>query len=303
MTAAVCSALTASALDATSAQVTLDAKQAPKIERVAMPSAATFGSVKPMSAAPEVPWQVVNIPVVVKGKATKRADDKQPPMPHFVNELTIKAYVLIDSDANKGKPVLLSKEITYVDVPLKPKSGTAENEMCVALFIAPSSAVKLNEKTKGDLKLNHVQAVAVEASFKGNNCMNSKEPCFEVYDNKIKSNLKNKWWLGNIGSAGAVACSVAETPFAAYVGNVYPQVATTSAGSSAPSSSATTDGEYTPSISTPATTDEATTTTTTPAGDTTATAGDDSSATPTETADDSSTRRGSKNKKTRKRSR
>ena len=212
---AVCGALTASAVDATSAQVTLVTKGAPaKIEKLAAPTAMTFPGA-PMSAQPVVGWQVVNIPIKVEAKA--KGDDA----PQFVSELSVTAHLLIESDSNDGKPVLLSKKVNYVDVPVAGSGDTPKNEMCVGVFIPPSSAVKINKKSKGDLK-GKLLGLAIEASFKDKNCLNTKEDNFVVYDNKTKGKLSPKWWTRSMGSAGAVACSVNETPYAPFIGNFYP---------------------------------------------------------------------------------
>ncbi|MDO5471257.1 MAG: hypothetical protein Q4F38_08130 [Akkermansia sp.] len=250
---AVCGAMTASAVDATVAQVTLITKGAPaKIERLGAPTAMNFpGSA--MSAQPVVGWQVVNVPIKVEAKTS--GDD----VPQFVPQLSVTAHLLIESDNNDGKPVLLSKKIDYVDVPVAGSSEPAKCEMCVGVFIPPSSAVKINKKGKGDLK-GKLLGLAVEATFKDKNCINTKEDNFIVYDNKTKSKLSSKWWTRKMGSAGAVACSVNETPYAPFIGNFYPATSPRfGAGQAAPASPST---PYTPSV-TPAEGD-----TTTPTGGT-----------------------------------
>lgn len=246
--AAVCG-LTASAVDAGAVKVTLQAKgSSTKIEKLGVPQGMGFGDAS-MSAQPVVGWQLVNIPVRVEGKAK---GDKSA---QFVPSIKFTAHLLIESDANDGKPVKLSKEITYIDIPLSGGGEAAKNDMCVGVFIPPSSAARINEKGKGDLK-GKLLGVAIEAEFNGKQCMKSGEPRHVIFDNTTKKKLTDEWWTKNMGDAGAVLCSVNETPYAAWVGNAYPQVSTAADQSPLPT------GTVSP---TPSTTEEDTTTT--PAAD------------------------------------
>lgn len=279
--AAVCGTMTASAVDASAVKVTLMAKgSATKIEKLAPPQGMSFGSAS-MSAQPIVSWQVVNIPVKVEGKAK---GDKSA---QFASSITFTAHLLIESDNNDGKPVLLSKEITYVDIPLSGGGEAAKNEINIGVFIPPSSAVRINEKGKGDLK-GKLLGVAVEAEFNGKPCMKTGEPRFVVFDNNTKKKLSDEWWTKSMGDAGAVLCNINETPYAAWAGNAYPQIATVPTSAS----------ETSPVPAYPTTPSSDTTDTGT---DTTAT---DTTATDTEaTEEDSGSRKGKKNKKKDKRSR
>lgn len=259
--AAVCGTMTASAVDATAVKVTLVTKGgATKIEKLAPPQSMSLGSAS-MSAQPVVGWQVVNIPVKVEGKA-KGGKSAQ-----FVPSITFTAHLLIESDGNDGKPVKLSKEITYVDIPLSGGGEAAKNEMNIGVFIPPSSAVRINEKGKGDLK-GKLIGVAVEAEFNGKSCMSTGEPPFVVFDNNAKKKLSDGWWTKNMGDAGAVLCNINETPYAAWAGNAYPQIALapTSASDTTPLPA------YTPTT-TETDTPEATVT---PEADTTATESEES---------------------------
>ena len=288
---AVCGAMTAAAVDATSAQVTLITKGAPaKIEKLAAPTSMTFPGTA-MSAQPVVGWQMVNIPIKVEAKAT--GDD----VPQFVSELSVTAHLLIESDSNDGKPVLLSKKVNYVDVPVQGSSEPTKNEMCVGVFIPPSSAVKINKKGKGDLK-GKLLGVAIEASFKDKNCLNTKEDNFVVYDNKTKGKLSAKWWTRSMGSAGAVACSVNETPYAPFIGNFYP--ATSPRFGAAVDSAAAPSTPFTPSVT------PAGDVTTTPAGDTTtgdSTVGGDSTGADTTTSTEEGSGRKKNNRSSRSKNR
>lgn len=218
LAAVACGSFTASAVDATSVQVSLESKGGGvKIDKIAMPQNMSFGEAN-MSAKQPIGWQLVNIPVTVEGR-TKTGDS-----PHFVPSIKFTAYLLIDSDTNKGKPVLLSKEITYVDIPLSGGGETTKNEMYVGVFIPPSSALRIQEKTKGDLK-GKLLGLALDAEFNGKRCMKKGESLSAVYDKSIKKNLSDDWWTKSMGDSGAVLCSIDQTPYAAWGSGVYPQVA------------------------------------------------------------------------------
>jgi len=215
--AAICGSVTATATDATSVKVTLQAKSSStKIEKMGNPQTAPFPGTG-LTAQPIVGWQVVNVPVKVeaKGKGDKSA--------HFVTALTFNVHILVESDSKDGKPLKLSKEITYKDIPVAGSGDITKTEMSVGVFIPPSSAVRINEKGKGDLK-GKLLGVAVEASFNGKSCMKSGEPPYVIFDNTAKKSLKEKWWEKGMDDGGAVLCSIDETPYAAWAGTFYPAI-------------------------------------------------------------------------------
>lgn len=216
---AVCGAMTASAVDATSAEVTLGATKGAtlKVEKLGTPPSYAFPG-EGMKTQPIVGWQVVNIPVKIEAKSKK--DN-----PNFIPSLKVKAHLLFECDTTKEKMELLSKEIQYSDIPVT-AGGSDESsrcEMCVGVFISPSSAVKLQKKGKGDLK-GKLLGVAIEAipTDKVKARMNPDEDCFVVFDNKTKNKLPSKWWTRKVNSSGAVVNSVNETPYAPFIGNFYP---------------------------------------------------------------------------------
>ena len=242
---AVCAAMTASATDATSVRVTLNAKgNSTKIEKLGMPQSFGFPG-QGLSAQPIAPWQVVNIPVLVEASA------KGEPA-HFVSQLTFKAHLLIDCGE---KRVVLSKEITYIDIPVSGNGDIAKTEMSVGVFIPPSTAIRLNKKGKGDLK-GKLVGVAIETEFNGIR----KKAEDAVFDNAIKKNLKSEWWNRDKENNFTV-CSIDETPYAAYAGTFYPAVrqidrdATSPITPSSPSSTTGDDSTTEGSDTTPAATD------------------------------------------------
>lgn len=238
--AALCGSMTASATDAAKVKVTLQTKGALKVERLAQPQTGPFPG-EGMTAKPVIGWQLVNIPVKIEamGKNDKPA--------YFVNSLTFKAHLLIAADSKDSKPVMVSKDITYVDIPVA-GNDPAKTEMSVGIFIPPSSAVRINEKGKGDLK-GKLLGVALEAEFNGKPCM---KPTDHVFDNSIKKKLADEWWSKSMNDGGAVVCSIDETPYAAYAGNFYPAVAPSTSTGSTPAVVPSTTTTTTPETTTPA---------------------------------------------------
>lgn len=278
---ALCASMTASAADAKAVRVTLKAKgNSTKIEKLPMPQGVAFPGAG-MSAQPVVPWQVVNIPVEIEAP-TKAAQ--------FVPQLTFTAHLLIESDSNDDKPVLISKEITYVDIPLSPGGEGATTTMSVGIFIPPSSATRINTKGKGDLK-GKLLGVAIEATFNDKQCMKTGESRSAIFDNTIKKKLSTEWWKKNMGDAGAVACSIDETPYAAWAGSFYPAVLP-----------AKNSGSNTGVTTTPTTTETPESTPTEPPADTTETTPTDSAdSDDTATEDSGSNKKRGRNKKRNRR--
>ncbi len=222
----------ASALDATAVQVSIAKGAAPKIERMGELPQAGIPASKPIMSAPPVGWQVVNIPISLKAKS--RGEKASP---DFVPSLTLHAYLVVENETS-GKLTILDKEITYVDIPVEAKnSGTSTGEAYVGVFISPRDAVKLNKKGKGDLK-NKLKAVALEATFNGNNCMATDVDPYVVLDFSLKNKLTGKWWKRKVDSGNISLHSVAETPYAPFIGTFYPATEPRF-GAAAPSSSGT----------------------------------------------------------------
>lgn len=205
-----------SALDATAVQVSLPKGASPKVERMGGLPQAGMPASKPIMAETAVGWQVVNIPISLKAKSKGEKAS-----PDFVPSLKVHAYLVLENEAS-GKLTILDKEITYVDIPLNAKSsGTSTGEAYVGVFISPSNAVKLNKKGKGDLK-NSLKAVAIEATFNGNNCMATDTEPYVVLDPPLRNKLTGKWWKRKVDPGNISLHSVAETPYAPFIGTFYP---------------------------------------------------------------------------------
>ncbi len=291
LVAAACSALTAAAVDATAANVWLDANAKPVFQTMGKGIQADKGASAPTFTCP---WQYVSIPLHVEGKL--KGDEAE--YPHFISELKLRISLAIAVEDDKGKvkkkPVILQKEVTYVDVPLGKanEKKLGKSVVNVGAFISPASAYKLNRKN-GDLGKKLV-AVAVEATFNGANCNKTKGDTGEnpvvgvIVDQSAGKELGEKWWKSaGSGSTGAVLNAISETPFAPQYAEhgfppVRPMYGAAEAGSS--SSSSTTPSTLTP---TEGTDSETTTDTSTTADDSTPATEEDSSST-------GSSKRGSK---------
>ncbi len=213
--AAACGALSASALDASNARIWLNDKIQPEFTTIGSGiSSEKYGT----SPAYARSWQYVSIPVQVEGVA------KGDSQPHFIPELKVRISLVVATTDAKGKvtdsPELLSKEITYVDIPLAKgkKNNTGEGVVNVGVFVSPSNAFKLSEKD-GSLAKKLI-AVAVEGTFKGSPCNRAKEKANDgvatgvIVNTKEGRNLTEGWWKKSGGSSSSSLMAISETPFA-----------------------------------------------------------------------------------------
>ncbi len=221
--AVACGALSASATDATSARIWLEKK----VKNVDFATIGGGLSNEKYGATPTYSrsWQYVSIPVSVEGAI--KTDDRNE-YAHFIPELTVRVTLAVKTADKDGKPQtkndleLLTKEITYVDIPLVKsqghKVGRSEGSFNVGVFISPSTAFKLSEKD-GNLSKKLV-AVAVEGTFNGSACNRVKEKPNEDVEVEVTINDKEgkklaaNWWKKK-GGSNMIPASIAETPFAA----------------------------------------------------------------------------------------
>lgn len=248
------------------------------------------GMKTPLSSAPGGSWYVVNIPIEIKAvgrKENEKSGKSEKCAARFVDELTIKAYVLFEKRAKKKEAgiqpkdyFLLEKEVTYVDIPMNrlaekgdgfedPKGGAGYAKMSVGLYISPLSAMKLTGVPEKPDEAVRVVACAIESSFKGTACpvipsKNAKRTITSfVADKKLKNffSSTSQWWKGKTAShfdkTSAQLLTVAETPFATSYAPSYPAVKPMYGGGSSASStgaSATGDAEGSGSASSTTTT-------------------------------------------------
>ncbi len=217
--AAVCGTLSASALDATDARIWLD----PKLKTDFVEVGSGMSGDKKVGDTSARKWQMVKIPVNIEGMVRK-GDKKE--AAHYIPEVKMRISLVVevpeDKEKNKEPLEVLSKEVTYVELPLNSgvaKSDMGENIVNVAVFVSPANAYKLSPKD-GSLSKKLV-AVAVEGFIDGANCNRKKEKATESvaasvvlmskYDRALK---EQRWWKKQGGKSGAVLAAISETPFA-----------------------------------------------------------------------------------------
>lgn len=242
-----CAPFTASARDAgRSVGAQFDSVVPSKLEFKPVPRSeqASFG-VESAAATNECQWQVLNIPVRIgAGKVTANNGDKA--TPNYVPAMTFHVYLLIDPENatdksgkaidKKRRPIVLDKEITYVDIPLKKAQGIRVGEkqvdsvasINVGVFLSPADIRRIVEKDSADYEdpkgakaQPHVKllAVAMEAKYNDAACWfrdkTAKEDDIKVSAD-VKSWLLGGWWKkGSATTRGASLKSINETPFAA----------------------------------------------------------------------------------------
>ncbi len=213
--AAACGALSASAVDASNARIWLDEKIQPDFTTIGTGITSDKHGTAPAFART---WQYVSIPLHVEGVSQ---GDTQP---HYIPELKVRVSLAIATTDAKGKPTdtpeMISKEITYVDIPLAKharKANMGESVVNVGVFVSPSNAFKLAEKD-GNLSKKLI-AVAVEGTFQGSSCNRVKEKSNDgvktavVVNTKEGRGLTDNWWTKKGGRTGAVLSAISETPF------------------------------------------------------------------------------------------
>lgn len=269
----------------------------------------SFGA-ESAAASNECQWQVLNIPVRIgAGKVTANNGDKV--TPNYVPAMTFHVYLLIDPENatdksgkaidKKRRPIVLDKEITYVDIPLKKAQGVRVGEkqvdsvasINVGVFLSPADIRRIVEKDsaayedpKGAKAQPHVKllAVAMEAKYNDAACW-FRDKAAKEDDIKVSTDIKSwvsaQWWKkASATTRGARLLSISETPFAA---SFYPTYcATRPMFGSATGASPSTPTSLTPSsaLGDPAETTaaDAADSDTTPSSDTSADTSDEESA-------------------------
>lgn len=201
-------------------------------------------------------WHFVRIPYTLQGKS--RGDKT----PLYVDELKVHAYLVFAVGKDGDKLILLDKEITYVNIPLTPKSGMSENKnVQAAVFISPSDAARIcgngsSKVDKVDLS-GKLAAVAVEFKFKDADCGKPDTDADVLVDKKMKNKLKKGWWKKeDKAGIGVSLRAISETPFAPFYAPAFPPTSPLygeATGSSSYSSSSTGSTGYTPSAATEST--------------------------------------------------
>lgn len=241
--AAFCGLPVASALNADNARVTLDVSNGGDLRVESISPMTVFGGkeAKQSRTDKSTTWQYVTIPLKVEAKC------KGDRSPNYVDELKVHVYAVFGGE--KGdEPIMLDKEITYVDIPVNGKSGgkLSEGHMNAGIFISPANASKIiNSNSKVELG-DKLIAVAIEASFHDAPCIAGDTEPFAVVDSKYKQKLTGAWWKKTSkNKQGAELSAISETPFAPFYAPVFPPTKPlygSAAGSSSSSSSASSTG-------------------------------------------------------------
>lgn len=244
--AAFCGLPMAFGLNADNARVSLDVQGGGDLRVESVTPMTIFGGkeAKQSRGDKTTTWQYVTIPVKVEAKC------KGDRSPNFVDELKVHVYAVFGSDKGSD-PIMLDKEITYVDIPVNAKSGgkLSEGKMNVGVFISPANASKImNSNSKIELG-DKLIAVAIEASFHDSPCISTDAEPFFVVDSKFKQKLTGAWWKKSSNSKnkqGAELSAISETPFAPFYAPVFPPTkplygSATGSSSYTPSSSADDD--------------------------------------------------------------
>ncbi len=162
-------------------------------------------------------WHLVRIPLQVAARA---GSDK----PMFVDELDVKVHVVVLGGKGADKPLLLTREITYVDIPLDPNANDDGTVVNVGVFLSPTDAMRIcGPEVKVPDISKRLGAVAVTAKFKGSACNNTSATPGLVIARDLKDKLTGSWWKKEgVDTAGVTLKSMAETPFAPYYSPVFP---------------------------------------------------------------------------------
>lgn len=295
---AACTAMTASAVDADFAQVTLRGDTpglAGKLVQAVEGKPATMSFTESRGRSRSASWQRIGIPVQIEGRCRRSGNDT--PTPDYLEGLTVTVHVLFKTKSQSGGDsyARVSKTLTYHEIALGRGSGANSNskvEMTVDLFLSPRNAMLVSSNGPNAHSTEvKVVAVAMDASLNGTSCMNREESSNVVFD---RADLPRRWWeASGVNSNGAVLYALNETPYAYAMADSMPWVTTDA--SSTPSTPAAPAPAPSGTTSTGADSTGSADTGTTPTG------GD--SATPDSADDSASGRRGRNSSRNNRRTR
>lgn len=170
-------------------------------------------------------WHYVRLPYELQGKCRDAKD-----LPLYVDELKVHAYLVFSVGKKGDKLILLDKEVTYVNIPLSPKTSEkmSKNEnVQAAVFISPSDAARIcaddaKKTEKVDLE-SKLGAVAVEFRFNGADCVKPESEVDVLVNKKLKSRLKKNWWKKeDKNGIGVQLRAICNTPFAPFYAPAFP---------------------------------------------------------------------------------
>ncbi|MBR3926153.1 MAG: hypothetical protein IKJ58_05265 [Akkermansia sp.] len=228
---AACTAMTASAVDADFAQVTLRGDTpglSGKLVQAVEGKPATMSFTESRGRSRSASWQRIGIPVQIEGRCRRSGNDAA--TPDYIEGLTVTVHVLFKTKSQSGGDsyARVSKTLTYHEIALSRGSGannTSKTEMTVDLFLSPRNAMLVSSNGPNahstDVK---VVAIAMEASLNGTACMSREESSNVVFD---RADLPRRWWeASGVDSNGAVLYALNETPYAYAMPDSMPWVTT-----------------------------------------------------------------------------
>lgn len=259
--AALCGVNQASATSAEYAQAELKLKPSEAQVEQIVPRNEYFAT-KDTAKSINPAWHYVRIPYELHGRG--RTADKAP---LYVDELKVHAYLVFAVGKDGDKLIMLDKEITYVNIPLTPKSGgESENKnVQAAVFISPSDAARIcdddsSKVAKVDLA-GKLAAVAVEFRFKDADCAKPETEVSVLVGKKMKNRLKKDWWKKEDKTGiGVTLRAISETPFAPFYAPAFPPTSPLYGEAAASSSLSGGASGYTPSSATDSADETGTTT-------------------------------------------
>lgn len=222
--AALCSLPEASATSADFVQAELTMKPSDAQVEQVVPKTEYFAS-KEAAKSINPAWHYVRIPFKLQGKCR---DAEKSPL--YVDELKVHAYLVFSVGKEEKNLILVDKEVTYVDIPLRPRSGSgvSENDKVQAgFFISPADATRIsadasNRADKADLS-GMLAAVAVEFKYKDADCSKPDTDTDVLVNKKLKNVLKKGWWTKQAkNSIGVKLRGIYETPFAPFYAPAFP---------------------------------------------------------------------------------
>lgn len=249
----ICGASVSMAHTASAVKVTFDPTAADvKVGKIEVPEVKATVKLKDFNVKEikkPAEWYFVPLPIDVEAKARGSKEAS------YIKELklNIHAAFLVGKDET---PTLVSKEITYAEIPVSGSDKLSKGSFNAGFFISPMNAQLICGK-KPDTLQTRLAAIAVEATFDGANCNSSeKEPAI-VLDNSKKDIFSGKWWTKNAENPLDIKLhSIAETPFAPYYATISPPtVPLYGSSASESSSSSTTSSSYTGDTDTSSATD------------------------------------------------
>lgn len=212
-----------------------------KVCKIEVPEANGILKLKDFNIKPDkkpAVWYFVPLPIEVEAKA--RGDKEVT----YIDELKLTIHAAFMVGKSK-EPTMISKEITYAEIPVGGSGKKAEGKFNAGFFISPMNAELISDK--GDVTAR-LAAVAVEATFNGSDCT-STEKAPAIVLGSTSDIFTGKWWTKSATNPKNIKLhSIAETPFAPYYSTLFPPTVPLYGGDGAGSSSSSSSSSSTPGL-------------------------------------------------------